>query len=149
MGRRLVIATLIAVVNGALVLRAHADTLVATRMIRAAEILGPGDVAPGSAFVAGAATEMLQVVGLEARVAIYPGRPVRLADLGPAAVVERNEIVSLLFRRGGLTIVTEGRALARGAIGDAVAVMNLSSRQSVQGVVRHPGLIEVTPARQN
>jgi flagellar basal body P-ring formation protein FlgA len=149
MGRRLVIATLFAVVNGVLVLRAHADTLVATRMIRAAEILGPGDVAPGPAFVPGAASEMLQVVGLEARVAIYPGRPVRLADLGPAAVVERNEIVSLLFRRGGLTIVTEGRALARGAIGDAVVVMNLSSRQSVQGVVRHPGLIEVTPGRQN
>ena len=124
---------------------AQADTLVATRLIRAAEILGPADVAPGAARVVGAAQDPAQVVGLEARIAIYPGRPVRLADLGPAAVVERNEVVNLLFRRGSLTIVTEGRALGRGAIGDAVQVLNLSSRQSVQGVIRHHGMIEVAP----
>ena len=124
---------------------AQAETLVATRLIRAAEVLGPADVAPGAARVVGAALDPAQVVGLEARVAIYPGRPVRLADLGPAAVVERNEVVNLLFRRGSLTIVTEGRALGRGAIGDAVQVLNLSSRQSVQGVIRHHGMIEVAP----
>jgi flagella basal body P-ring formation protein FlgA len=125
----------------------QADTLVATRLIRAASVIGPDDVAPGPAPVAGAAQDAAQVVGLETRVAIYPGRPVRLADLGPAAVVERNELVQLLFRRGGLSIVTEGRALARGAIDDTVPVMNLASRQTVQGVIRHPGLIEVTPDR--
>ena len=149
MARRLLLAAVVAAINVVLALPVQSDTLVATRLIRAAEILGPGDVAPGAAFVPGAASEALQVVGLEARVAIYPGRPVRLADLGPAAVVDRNEVVSLLFRRGGLTILTEGRALARGAIGDVVTVMNLSSRQSVQGVVRQPGLIEVMANRQN
>lgn len=127
---------------------AQAETLVATRLIRAAQIIGPGDVTLSGAPVIGAAQSAEEVVGLEARVAIYPGRPVRLADLGPAAVIERNEIVQLLFRRGALSIVTEGRALARGAIGDAVPVMNLASRQSVQGVIRQPGLIEVTPERK-
>ncbi|MFN4058278.1 MAG: flagellar basal body P-ring formation chaperone FlgA [Roseinatronobacter sp.] len=125
----------------------QADTLVATRLIRAATVIGPDDVAPGPSAVIGAARDAAQVVGLEARVAIYPGRPVRLADLGPAAAVERNEIVQLVFRRGALSIVTEGRALARGAIDDVVPVMNLASRTTVQGVIRYPGLIEVTPDR--
>jgi flagella basal body P-ring formation protein FlgA len=123
----------------------QADTLVATRLIRAASVIGPDDVAPGPGPVAGAAQDAAQVVGLEARVAIYPGRPVRLADLGPAAAVERNDLVQIVFRRGGLSIVTDGRALGRGAIDDVVPVMNLASRQTVQGIIRHPGLIEVTP----
>lgn len=124
----------------------QADTLVATRLIRAAQVLGPGDIAASDQRVAGGATDAAQVIGLEARVAIYPGRPVRLSELGPAAVVERNDLVSLVFRRGTLTIVTEGRALDRGAIGASVQVMNLSSRQSVLGVILHAGLIDVTPA---
>lgn len=124
----------------------QAETLVATRLIRAAQVLGPEDVTASDLRIAGAATDAAQVVGLEARVAIYPGRPVRLSELGPAAVVERNDLVSLVFRRGSLTIVTEGRALDRGAIGASVQVMNLSSRQSVQGVVQHGGLVDVTPA---
>jgi flagella basal body P-ring formation protein FlgA len=127
----------------------QADTLVATRLVRAAQVLGPADVVPSDLRIAGGATELAQVVGMEARVAIYPGRPVRLSELGPAAVVERNDLVSLVFRRGALTIVTDGRALDRGAIGASVQVMNLSSRQSVQGVVRHGGLVDVTPAGGN
>lgn len=124
----------------------HAETLVATRLIRAAQVLDAGDVVGSDLRVVGGATDMSQVIGMEARVAIYPGRPVRLSELGPAAVIERNDLVSLLFRRGALTIVTEGRALDRGAIGASVQVMNLSSRQAVQGVVQHGGLVDVTPA---
>lgn len=120
-----------------------ADSLVATRLIRATEIIGPGDVVVQSGAIPGIANMPDQVIGLEAQVAIYPGRPVRLADLGPAAVIERNELVRMVYRRGGLVILSEGRALARGALGDTVTVMNLGSRQSVQGVVTTAGMVEV------
>ena len=122
---------------------AQAETLVATRLLRATEIIGPGDVMRQAGQVAGAATQAEQVVGLEARVAIYPGRPVRLSDLGPAAVIERNEVVRMVYREGGLMILSEGRALARGGLDDTITVMNLGSRQSVQAVVRAAGLVEV------
>jgi flagella basal body P-ring formation protein FlgA len=125
----------------------QAETLVATRLIRAMTIIGPEDVAPGPSAVVGAAHDPAQVVGLEARVAIYPGRPVRLSELGQAAAIERNDVIQMVYRRGALRIVTEGRALARGAIDDVVPVMNLTSRQTVQGVILSPGLIEVTPDR--
>jgi flagellar basal body P-ring formation protein FlgA len=125
---------------------AWADGLVATRLIRPTEVLRPGDVAPQRAATApGVASDPAQVVGLEARVAIYPGRPVRLADLGPAAVIERNEAVVMIYRQGGLTIVSEGRALGRAALGQSVTVMNGNSRQSVQGRVISFGQVEVGP----
>lgn len=122
-----------------------ADALVATRLIRATEVVREADVAVQRRHIPGAASDPVQVVGLEARVAIYPGRPVRLADLGPAAVVERNETVTMVYRTGGLTILSEGRALGRAALGDTVTVMNLASRQSVQGHVTSYGQVEVGP----
>lgn len=122
---------------------ALSESLVATRLIRATDVIAAGDVAYHAQAVTGAATHPDQVIGLEARVALYPGRPVRLADLGPAAVIERNDIVRLVYRRGGLVILSEGRALARAGLGDTITVMNLGSRQSVQGVVTTVGMVEV------
>ena len=98
-------------------LPAFADALVATRLIRATEVVRAGDVAVQRGQLPGVASDPVQVVGLEARVAIYPGRPLRLADLAPAAVIERNETVTMLYRQGGLTIRSEGRALGRAALG--------------------------------
>ncbi|WP_296640945.1 flagellar basal body P-ring formation chaperone FlgA [Roseinatronobacter sp.] len=120
-----------------------ADALVATRLIRATEVVREGDVAVQREHIPGAASDPVQVVGLEARVAIYPGRPVRLSDLGPAAVVERNDSVVMVYRQAGLTILSEGRALGRAALGDMVTVMNIASRQSVQGRVTSFGQVEV------
>ncbi|MGY6697038.1 MAG: flagellar basal body P-ring formation chaperone FlgA [Roseinatronobacter sp.] len=122
---------------------AGAESLVATRLIRATDIIGPADIVMQAAQIAGAATRPDHVIGLEARVAIYPGRPVRMADLGPAAVIERNEIVRMVYRNRGLMILSEGRALGRAGLGDPVTVMNLSSRQTVQAVASGNGLVEV------
>lgn len=122
---------------------AAADVLVPARTIRAREIITSGDILVKAASVPGALSHPDEVIGLEARVALYPGRPVRAADVGTPALVSRNEIVPLVFRRGRLNIVTEGRALERAGAGDLVRVMNLSSRATVTGVVRADGSIEV------
>ncbi|MEM9126779.1 MAG: flagella basal body P-ring formation protein FlgA, partial [Pseudomonadota bacterium] len=45
--------------------------------------------------------------------------------------------------RRPLSITTEGRALGRGAAGDRIRVMNLSSRTTVTGLIRPDGQIEV------
>ncbi len=118
---------------------AVAEVFVPTRVIRAKEIIGPADVMQKRSDILGA----LDVVGLEARVTLYPNRPIRKGDVGAPAVVERNQEVTLIYRTGGLQIVTEGRVLARGAVGERVRVMNLGSRISITGLVREDGSIEV------
>ena len=72
-----------------------------------------------------------------------PGRPVRAVDVGPPAIVDRNDLVVLVFNRQPLSISTEGRALGRGAVGERIRVMNLSSRTTVTGLIRPDGQIEV------
>ncbi|WP_054304163.1 flagellar basal body P-ring formation chaperone FlgA [Gemmobacter sp. LW-1] len=124
-------------------LPALADTLVATRTIRALDILTDADVmqvSGGKGF-----DDPLQVVGMEARVAIYANRPIRPEDIGPPALIERNQIVTLRYTTGPLHILTEGRALTRAGVGETVRVMNLSSRSTVTGRVSSDGTVITSP----
>ncbi|NSX54673.1 flagellar basal body P-ring formation chaperone FlgA [Parasulfitobacter algicola] len=127
-----------------LAMPAMAETLIASKTIRAQSIITPGDITVTDVAVAGAFTDPIQVIGQEARVVLYAGRPIRPGEVGPPALVERNQIVSLLFKQGGLTIATEGRALGRGGIGDLIRVMNLSSRSTVSGTVTPQGTVIVS-----
>lgn len=120
-----------------------AESLVATRTIRAKTLIAPEDLTLVSAELPGALDDPAQAVGLEARVSIYAGKPVRPGDLGPPTLVERNQLVTLVFVSGGLAISAEGRALARGAEGDAVRVMNLGSRTTVTGRIGPDGAVYV------
>lgn len=122
---------------------AQADSLVATRVIRAHEVISKDAVTLVAAEIPGAMTDATLAIGLEARVAIYPGRPVLTDNIGPAAVVERNQIVSLSYRAGGLIIRTEGRALDRGGAGEVIEVMNLASKTKVSGRIGPDGSIEL------
>lgn len=121
----------------------HGQVLVVNRTLPAQTVIGPQDVSLQDGDIPGTHSVIEEVVGLETRVTLYPGRPVRVGDLGPAAVIERNEIVTLRFRSGALVIETDGRALDRAALGRGVRVMNLGSRTTVTGTVRGPGLVEV------
>jgi flagella basal body P-ring formation protein FlgA len=122
---------------------ALAESLVAARTIRALSVITAPDLAVSDATIPGALTEISDAVGLETRVAIYPGRPIRPEDLAPPAIIERNQIVPLVYRHGTLAISTEGRSLGRGTVGDRVRVMNLASRTTVSGIIGPDGHIWV------
>lgn len=124
---------------------AMAETVLAARTVRAQSILAPGDVTLAVQDIPGTYAAIDEAVGLEARVVLYAGRPIRIEDLGPPAIVDRNQIVTLIYRAGGVAIAAEGRALARAGIGDSLRVMNLASRQTVTGLVRMDGTVSVGP----
>ena len=122
---------------------AVADIVVPTRTIRAKSLIQASDLETKATKVAGAVTNPAELIGQEARIALYPGRPIRASDVGPPAIVSRNDLVTLVFGHALLSITTEGRALGRGAVGDRIRVMNLSSRTTVTGLIRADGQIEV------
>lgn len=122
-----------------------ADALVTTRVIKAGHIIGADDISVVEANVPGAITDPSQAIGKEARVVIYPGRPILETHLGPPAIIERNQLVSLTYIAGAVTILTEGRALGRGGVGDVIPVQNLTSRNTVQGRVLPNGTVTVAP----
>lgn len=123
-----------------------ADSVVAGRMIPAGTVIGTGDLVLSPREAPGALDAIALAVGLEARVVLYPGRPVRASDLGAPALVQRNQVVTLVYQRGGLLIATEARALGRAGAGDMLKVMNLASRSTVTGQVDRRGRVIVGPS---
>jgi flagella basal body P-ring formation protein FlgA len=120
-----------------------AQSVTAVRAIRSKTVLAAEDLVVAEAAVPGGVAAVEDAIGLEAKVALYPGRPILASQLRAPALVERNAVVRMSYASGPLRIVTEGRALDRAGAGEAVRVMNLASKQTVTGVVAADGTIEV------
>lgn len=124
---------------------ACAESLVATRTLRAHTVLAAEDMEEVAQDYPGAATNPAAIIGLETNVALYKGRPILSGQLSQPAIVERNASVPLAYRAGSVMIITEGRALARGGAGDLIRVMNVASRTTLSGRIGPDGTVYVTP----
>jgi len=122
--------------------QACAEAPQAARIIRAGTTVAADDIAPADVT----STEALALIGLQARVTVYPGRPMLPADFGPEQVIARNQPVTLVFHRGPLNIHAEGRALGQGGVGDSLRVLNIASRTTVTGSVQPDGTVAVLPS---
>ncbi|MBU2359040.1 MAG: flagellar basal body P-ring formation protein FlgA [Alphaproteobacteria bacterium] len=123
---------------------AAADTIVAARTIPAQTLIGPDDLLVQPTDVPGGTDDPLLLIGMEALTALYAGRPVMPADVGFPAIVDRNQIIPIIYDVGGLTITTEGRALGRGGVGEIIRVMNLTSKATVTAQIRADGAAHVS-----
>lgn len=120
-----------------------ADVLV--RPVARGAILSPAD------FEARAVTPMLARGALRARDAaglaatrnLMAGSTVRVIDLAPPALVRRGDAVSVELRTGALLITAPGRALADGAKGAGVRVVNLATNRTLDAIVDGPGKVRV------
>ena len=126
---------------------AGADTVFAVRNLPAQTVIGPADVFVQPLDVPGAETRLDDVIGREARMTIYKDRPVLVAATGAPTIVQRNQVVPLLFSVVALVISAEGRALDRGGAGDDIRIMNTTSRTTVRGTVQPDGSVTVGSAR--
>ena len=88
-------------------------------------------------------TDRAKAVGLAARTALEPGRPLRAAELMKPLVVERNEQVTLVYQIPGITVTVQGRATTGGSVSDVITVLNEQSKRIVQGVVIGPSHVVV------
>jgi flagella basal body P-ring formation protein FlgA len=122
---------------------AVAETVVPTRTIRANAIIAETDVGLAVGDTPNGFAYVTDVIGQEARITLYPGRAIRIDDIGPPALIDRNQIVLIRFETAGLLISTEGRSLQRGGVGDRIRIMNLSSRNTLFGQIEPDGSVRV------
>ena len=122
---------------------AAAETVVAARTIRAQSVITVDDVIIDGQATAASIEAARNIIGMEARVALFAGRPIRPSDVAQPAVVERNQIIPLLFERNGMVISTDGRALGRAGPGDTIRVMNIGSRTTVSATIGNDGVAYV------
>lgn len=124
---------------------AMAESIVAARTIPANTVLTFDDLTTAATSSSGGVDDPFELVGKEARVSLYAGRPIKQSDVIEPAVVERNQMVLLIYQSGSLSIRTDGRALDRAAAGQTISVMNLNSRSTVLAEIGSDGAAYVRP----
>lgn len=131
-------SSFIAIGFSAFLALSNASSLVASEVIRAGDLVTPANA---SAEDLAAASDDAALIGREAKRTIYAGQPVTLDNTRPARLVSRNQIVTVKYIKGGLEISTTGRAMGEASLNEPVTVLNLQSRQMVQGIVQESGWV--------
>jgi flagella basal body P-ring formation protein FlgA len=89
------------------------------------------------------AQSLAAVIGQQAQRNLYANRPIRMGEIGPITLVDRNSRVTLRFRHGPIQLTTVGRAMEAGGLGQSIRVMNLDSRRTIYGRIAKPGVVDV------
>lgn len=115
-----------------------ASALTAARTLPAGTVLAAADIIAD-------VDEARHAVGLQTRMTVYEGRPINPAQLRPPLLIDRNDLVTVRFHKGGIDITTEARALEPGAAGQRIRLMNLTSRNTISGYVTADGSVSTNP----
>ena len=83
------------------------------------------------------------VAGKEARRALKAGELIRTSDLKRPTMVAKGSTVTMLFEAPGMRLSAVGRALAEGAEGDTITILNPTSYRKVEAVVIKAGTVRV------
>jgi flagella basal body P-ring formation protein FlgA len=88
-------------------------------------------------------TDSARAIGLAARTALQPGRPLHATQLMKPELIKRNEQVSLVYEVPGISLSVRGKAVEGGAEGDTISVLNEQSKRTLRGIVVGPGRVVV------
>ncbi len=88
-------------------------------------------------------TDPQQAIGKTLRRPMRAGMLLSVGDLRSADAVLRGEPVTIVSGVGGLQVRVAGKALGNAAVGEAVAVENVSSRRVVRGMVTAAGIVQI------
>lgn len=118
-----------------------------TRALSRGETVGRDDVQierlPRRQVGARRAADPSELIGMAARRALRPGVAVSTADFVRPNVVNRGDLVTIVFETRNLTITGRGQAQEAGTIGDLVTVINPQSKRTLHAVVLGPGRVGV------
>lgn len=83
------------------------------------------------------------IAGLTPRRMILAGKPILNAELERPTMVERGDMITIIYAEGPLRLTAKGKALQTGARGDTVRVANLSSNRTLDAIVTASQLVMV------
>lgn len=84
-----------------------------------------------------------ELIGMAPKRSIAINRPIRHSDLRAPVMVSKGDTVTMVFRRGGMTLTASGRAVEDGGRNKMIRVINDRSRLTVEARVEAPGRVVV------
>lgn len=87
-----------------------------------------------------------QLVGMALNRQSREGMLLRASDVSPPLTVAKNDLVTIVYRRGPLTLTVKGQAITSASRGSSLQVLNLMSNRVISATAVAPGTVEVTAA---
>jgi len=120
---------------------------VSARPLAGGQPIGPGDIVERQGDLGGLpssiVTDPAQAIGKTPKSSIGAGQPLRSDLLLAPWAVQQGQSVKLVYRGAGFSVSSDGRALNNAAAGQ-VAQVRTSGGQTVSGVARPGGIVEVS-----
>ena len=85
------------------------------------------------------------VIGMAVRRPLREGDSVSLRDLSTPIVIKKDDVISVSFSQGGLSLTLTAKALSDAAVGQSVAVLNTSSKKVIEAMATGRGAAVVGP----
>jgi flagella basal body P-ring formation protein FlgA len=124
---------------------------VLSRSIERGEAIRATDVTverrPREAVAPDAVLDLGPVEGRVARRALAAGGLVRNGDLIRPTLVDKGEVVTVVYEAPGMALSLRATAAEAGALGDVIGVVNPSSKKAIQAKVIGPGRVAVSPGQ--
>ena len=98
---------------------------------------------PTSQVFASTLTNREVLIGQQALRPLEAGKPINKLHVRVAPLISRNQIVTLVYQRGGVQLSGSGQALEDGQLGQSIRIVNPSTRSTLTGTVRAGGQVEV------
>jgi flagella basal body P-ring formation protein FlgA len=125
----------------------YRDVLVAAHTLEPKRVLEPGDFRvesrPSTEVPRDALASAMDVPDLEAVVTVPAGEVIVPRMLRQKILVKRGEMVTLVLEGNGFRITTQGQASEDARRGDAVRVVNVSSKRELVGRVEGAGTVRI------
>lgn len=84
------------------------------------------------------------LIGMVPRKGLRAGELIHTTDLAKPILVEKNQLISVVYASKGLSLTMRGRAQGNGAMGETIRIQNPQSKRIVEGVVSGPGQVSIT-----
>ncbi len=127
----------------------HRQAIVAKHAINQGATVRPSDVSLVSVSVSrldrGSLNDLAAVVGQRAKRFVSVGSLIESDWLEQVPLVHRGQLVTLSSVSGGIRVVTSGKAIEAGLLGDVITIRSVTDRRvSFDAVVVGPGAVEVS-----
>lgn len=75
------------------------------------------------------------LIGTTPRRMLSAGKPIKANEIELPRIVERGQLVTMVFKSGPMELTAMGKAMESGAKGDIIRIVNAASSRTVQGIV--------------
>ena len=88
-------------------------------------------------------TQFVDVVGMALTRSSRDGMMLKPSDVTTPLLIAKNDLVTIYFRKGPMTLTVKGQAITGAATGSPLQVLNLMSRRVISATALAPGAVEV------